>query len=62
MRMYVNESSGETTLESENMFPAEHINVTVYQGPSVTHHNVTAYYINEGWQERSQSYKPSHLK
>ena len=48
--MYVNESSGETTLESENMFPAEHFNVTLYMGASVTPFNVTAYYLNEGRQ------------
>lgn len=48
MRMYVNESSGESILESENVFPAEHYNVTVNMGANVTPHNVTADYINEG--------------
>ena len=50
MTLYINESSGETRLESENMFPAEHLNVTVHMEASVTHHNFTAFYINEGWQ------------
>ena len=50
MRMYINESSGETALESENMFPAEHFNVTATMGASVILHNVTSYYISEGWQ------------
>ena len=48
MRMYVNESSGESILESQNVFPAEHYNVTVNMGTNVTPHNCTADYINEG--------------
>ena len=48
--MYINDSSGRTTLESENMFPAEHFNVTVYLGASIDLFNVTSYSINEGWQ------------
>ena len=48
--MYVNESSGETELESENVFPAEHYNVRVHLGESVTLHTVITDFINQGWQ------------
>ena len=50
MTMYVNEGSGETELESENMFPAEHYNVRVHLGDSVTPHNVITDFTNEGCQ------------
>ena len=48
--MYVNESSGETELESENVFPAEHYNVRVSLGDSITPHNVITDFVNEGCQ------------
>ena len=48
--MYINGSSGETRLQSENLFPAEHYNVTFNLDTSVTLHNDTAQYIiDEGW-------------
>ena len=47
--MYVNDSSGETELVSENEFPAEHYNVRVYLAESVTPHVLTTDFINEGW-------------
>ena len=48
--MYVNESSGETELESENVSPAEHYNVRVHLGESVTPHTVITDFINQGCQ------------
>ena len=50
MTMYINGSSGETGLQSENLFPAEHYNVTFNLDTSVTLLNDTAQYIiDEGW-------------
>ena len=48
MTMYINGSSGETRLHSENLFPAEHYNVTFNLDTSVTL-QTAQYIIDEGW-------------